>query len=63
MTTIFPSTTSNVVFPSGMVADGVEGNETLGRDTLLRIYYGAADTVVGMAQGTVGDILDACESV
>lgn len=53
----------NVVFPSGMVADGAEGNETLGRDALLRIYYGAADTVVGMAQGTVGDILDACEPV
>lgn len=52
----------NVVFPSGMVAEGANQDGLYGRDSLLRIYYGAADTVVGLAQGTVGEILDACES-
>ena len=41
----------NVVFPSGWVRDGADD---------LLIYYGAADTCVGLARTTVGELLDAC---
>jgi beta-1,4-mannooligosaccharide/beta-1,4-mannosyl-N-acetylglucosamine phosphorylase len=41
----------NVVFPSGWVRDGDE----------LLIYYGAADTSIGLARTTVKELLDACE--
>jgi beta-1,4-mannooligosaccharide/beta-1,4-mannosyl-N-acetylglucosamine phosphorylase len=40
----------NVVFPTGMVADGDR----------LRVYYGAADTVVATATTSVDALLEAC---
>ena len=42
----------NVVFPSGWVRDGDE----------LLVYYGAADTCVGLARTTVKELLDGCEA-
>jgi beta-1,4-mannooligosaccharide/beta-1,4-mannosyl-N-acetylglucosamine phosphorylase len=44
----------NVVFPSGMIIDGNS------RDAVVRLYYGAADTAVGLATTTIGALLDAC---
>jgi predicted GH43/DUF377 family glycosyl hydrolase len=41
----------NVVFPSGMIE----------KDDRAFVYYGAADTVVGLATSTVREILDALE--
>jgi beta-1,4-mannooligosaccharide/beta-1,4-mannosyl-N-acetylglucosamine phosphorylase len=42
----------NVVFPSGWVREGEE----------LLVYYGAADTCIGLARTTVKELLDACEA-
>jgi len=50
----------NVVFPSGWVADAVDEEGFVDLDTDLKIYYGAADTVVGLATSTVRDLLGAC---
>lgn len=53
----------NVVFPSGMIIDspGTEGVAEM--DSIVRVYYGAADTCVCLATTTINEILDACESV
>ena len=42
----------NVVFPSGWVVDG-DG---------VRVYYGAADTCVGLAHATIPELLEACRA-
>ena len=41
----------NVVFPTGLVVD---------EDGAARLYYGAADTVVGLAETTVDELVAAC---
>lgn len=49
----------NVVFPSGLsVHLGDDGFAPPGAE--VRIYYGAADTSVGLAVAAVGDLVDAC---
>jgi predicted GH43/DUF377 family glycosyl hydrolase len=49
----------NVVFPSGLTVDiGADGFAD--PDSELRLYYGAADTCVGLATATVGRLLEAC---
>jgi len=50
----------NVVFPSGWVAEGLDPDGAAGPDGRLRIYYGAADTCVGLAETTAGELLAAC---
>jgi len=50
----------NVVFPTGMVPAHNEQNGCLDNDTELLLYYGAADTCVGLATTTVGELLKAC---
>lgn len=47
----------NVVFPSGMVVEEFDGEGYARPDSPVRVYYGAADTVVGMAMTTVGELL------
>ena len=51
----------NVVFPGGMIVDDYDDAGNALPKSLVRIYYGAADTVVGMATCSVQDLLDACE--
>jgi beta-1,4-mannooligosaccharide/beta-1,4-mannosyl-N-acetylglucosamine phosphorylase len=51
----------NVVFPSGWIVGRPEVE--VSKDTEVKIYYGAADTVVGLALTTVGELLAACEPV
>jgi predicted GH43/DUF377 family glycosyl hydrolase len=43
---------SNVVFPCGALADPAKDE--------LRLYYGAADTCIGLATGSLSAIIDAC---
>ncbi len=50
----------NVVFPTGWVADDVDDEGFVDLDAGLKIYYGAADTVVGLAESTVRELLRAC---
>ena len=50
----------NVVFPSGMIVDKIDANGYARPESELFVYYGAADTVVGLVTATVGELLDAC---
>jgi beta-1,4-mannooligosaccharide/beta-1,4-mannosyl-N-acetylglucosamine phosphorylase len=49
----------NVVFPSGMIVENYDADGCALPDSPVKIYYGAADTVVGLATDTVQDLLDA----
>ncbi|HEX9728875.1 MAG TPA: glycoside hydrolase family 130 protein [Gemmatimonadales bacterium] len=50
----------NVVFPSGMIVERVDDDGYAEPDSRVLLYYGAADTVVGLATSTVADLLAAC---
>ncbi len=50
----------NVVFPSGATVDHLDSEGFAPDDAVLRVYYGAADTVIGLAQSTVGEMIAAC---
>ncbi len=50
----------NVVFPTGLVADRVDAEGFADPGGRVRLYYGAADTVVGLATATVAELLEAC---
>jgi len=52
----------NVVFPSGLCVDH-EGGGPAPLGTAFRLYYGAADTCVGLAEGTLADLLAACRDL
>jgi len=49
----------NVVFPSGLIAPETDGDGYAPPGSPVYIYYGAADTVVGLATATVQDLLAA----
>jgi beta-1,4-mannooligosaccharide/beta-1,4-mannosyl-N-acetylglucosamine phosphorylase len=51
----------NVVFPSGMIVEDYDADGFAQPDSLVRVYYGAADTVVGLATTTVAELLAACQ--
>lgn len=50
----------NVVFPGGLTATEIDEDGFALDSALLRVYYGAADTVVGLAQCTVEDLVSDC---
>ena len=52
----------NVVFPSGMIVEGYDEQGFAHTDGRALIYYGAADTSVGLATATVGELIAACGS-
>jgi beta-1,4-mannooligosaccharide/beta-1,4-mannosyl-N-acetylglucosamine phosphorylase len=49
----------NVVFPSGMIVDDIDSEGFATDESPVRVYYGAADTSVCMATGTIGGLLSA----
>jgi beta-1,4-mannooligosaccharide/beta-1,4-mannosyl-N-acetylglucosamine phosphorylase len=49
----------NVVFPSGMIVEEFDDEGYALVDSVVKIYYGASDTVVGLAATTVQELLDA----
>jgi beta-1,4-mannooligosaccharide/beta-1,4-mannosyl-N-acetylglucosamine phosphorylase len=49
----------NVVFPSGMVVEELDAEGFAPETSPVKIYYGAADTAVGLAITTVGELLAA----
>lgn len=53
----------NVVFPTGLVAAATGDDGFVDEDTELFLYYGAADTCVGLATTTVKQLLEACDEV
>lgn len=48
----------NVVFPSGAIADEVDSNGFADLDSKVFIYYGAADTCVGLAMSTIRTLIE-----
>jgi beta-1,4-mannooligosaccharide/beta-1,4-mannosyl-N-acetylglucosamine phosphorylase len=51
----------NVVFPSGMIVEDYDAEGFAQPDSLVRVYYGAADTVVGLATTSIAELLAACQ--
>ena len=51
----------NVVLPSGMVVDEYDTDGFAKQTSTARLYYGAADTCIGMATTTVQYLIDSCE--
>jgi beta-1,4-mannooligosaccharide/beta-1,4-mannosyl-N-acetylglucosamine phosphorylase len=49
---------SNVVFPSGMIIEEYDKDGYAEPDSRVKIYYGAADTAVGLATTTIRELLD-----
>ncbi|TFG55122.1 MAG: hypothetical protein E4H35_06385, partial [Candidatus Aminicenantes bacterium] len=49
----------NVVFPSGMVVEEFDGEGYALASSPVKVYYGAADTAVGLAETTIGELLEA----
>jgi beta-1,4-mannooligosaccharide/beta-1,4-mannosyl-N-acetylglucosamine phosphorylase len=49
----------NVVFPSGMIVEEYDSEGFALPRSKVFIYYGAADTVVGLAVSTVNELIDA----
>ena len=48
----------NVVFPSGMIVEDYDENGFAKLDSKVKIYYGAADTVVGLAETTIKELIE-----
>jgi predicted GH43/DUF377 family glycosyl hydrolase len=53
----------NVVFPGGMIIEEYDANGFAKPHSEVKIYYGAADTVVGLAISTINDLVDACDAL
>lgn len=49
----------NVVFPSGWTVSGLDPDGVAPPEARLQVYYGAADTCVGLAETTVEDLVAA----
>jgi beta-1,4-mannooligosaccharide/beta-1,4-mannosyl-N-acetylglucosamine phosphorylase len=50
----------NVVFPGGLTVAWLDDEGFAPEDARVLVYYGAADTVVGLAETTIGQLLGAC---
>jgi len=49
----------NVVFPSGMIVEEFDAEGFALVSSPVKVYYGAADTAVGLAMTTIGELLEA----
>jgi len=52
----------NVVFPSGMIVEDYDDAGFAKPDSPVRLYYGAADTCIGLALTTVRELIDCCKN-
>ena len=50
----------NVVFPTGLIVDSVDDSGFTNPSSEIKLYYGAADTHIGLATSTVQELIDAC---
>lgn len=50
----------NVIFPTGMIVDNFDCNGFAKADAKVKLYYGAADTSIGLATTTIQQLLDSC---
>ena len=51
----------NVIFPSGMIVEDYDDDGFATRESKVFIYYGAADTVVGLATSTIKELIEAAK--
>ena len=49
----------NVVFPSGLIVEEFDAEGFALDSSPVKVYYGAADTAVGLAMTTIGELLEA----
>ena len=52
----------NVVFPTGIIVDSYDENGFANHSSEVKLYYGAADTHIGLATSTIQSLIDACFS-
>ena len=50
----------NVVFPTGLIVDSVDDSGFTNPSSEIKLYYGAADTHIGLATSTTQELIDAC---
>jgi len=50
----------NIVIPSGLVVEQYDAEGFAVMDSKVYLYYGAADTCIGLATAKVADIIEAC---
>ncbi len=50
----------NVVFPSGMIVEDYDENGFALENSKVKIYYGAGDTVTGLAISSVEELINSC---
>jgi beta-1,4-mannooligosaccharide/beta-1,4-mannosyl-N-acetylglucosamine phosphorylase len=50
----------NVVFPTAMICENIDENGNANLECEVKLYYGAADTHVGLATSTIRKMIDAC---
>ena len=51
----------NVVFPSGMIVEKFDKDGFALPDSEVKVYYGGADSVVGLALTTIDELLTAAK--
>ncbi len=51
----------NVVFPSGMIVEDFDEEGFAKPESKVLVYYGAADTVVGLATSTIKELIEAAK--
>ena len=50
----------NVIFPSGAIVEEYDEDGFAKEDSEVKVYYGAADTSIGMATSTIGELIKQC---
>ena len=46
-----------MVFPSGAIVEEYDNNGFANSDSPVKIYYGAADTCIGLAVSTISELI------
>lgn len=50
----------NVIFPTGLIAEKFDEDGFALPDSDVKLYYGAADTVIGLAESTIEELTQQC---
>lgn len=50
----------NVIFPQGLIVEEYDDEGFAKEDSEVKLYYGAADTSVGLATSTIGRLIEQC---
>ncbi len=51
----------NVVFPCGLIVEEYDENGFALPGSEVKVYYGAADTSIGLAVSTINDLIEAAK--